>query len=333
MNFSDQKQTSHDRNKVYFDSFIRTRGSIGSLYISWAGLVIALVCLPITWSIALESYHVSPFKNGINLVIMCIIAFMLITIAMISFRFTRNRLIKHQGFASLWLVLFVIVLTFILMFLGYLLTQYGMVDDQQSAVILYESNFSIAVSLILSIIYLVSLLYNFFWIKEQLRVGFSEKRTSLNYIAQTKVYESKSLMIIFGITMIFSIFSGIYMTIIGLACGILFGVAFSRLTIELAYSAYLLNKDKSFWVNYIDLPSRSLKERVNGRFKKNSTYVLLGIILIIVISQIEQRYVIPKTLHIVFSYIATFILIGIGIIFVIWLIKKIKFKNDGGKNK
>lgn len=289
---SRKNKLPEEMNKEYFKSFIITRGGIGSLNISLVGLVVALLCLPITWNVAILGYGINPLQSNVNIFIIFIAIFMLLTFLNVRLRFTRNFLFRHQGFASIWLIFFSVLLTSVLMFMFYMITQWGKPNE-----IWYESEFSILVLLLFGLTHLGSLFYNFYWLKKQLKIGFSETRTTANYFARAKIYESKSLWTIFGFSMIGVFLTGNLARVFGLVFGIFLGAVFSRLTIELAYSAFLLNKDKEYWVNYIDEPEKPWKEILKKRLKKTSTYVILGVLLIVAMVQIEDRFKVPKGLQ------------------------------------
>lgn len=323
MTVNNKNKSPKEMNKEYFKSFVATRGSISSLYISWAGLVIALLCLIITWNIAIWSYQISPMKSIMNIIILSIVIFMVLTLFMVSFSVTKKFLILHQDFAAIWLTIFSVILTFMLMFLGYTMTQGANGNEFR-----YESKLSMIVLLLFGLTYLGSLFYNFYWLKKQLKIGFSEKRTTANYFARSKVYESKSLWIIFGFSMIGAFLTGNLARVFGLVFGIFLGAVFSRLTIELAYSAFLLNTDKEYWVNYIDEPEKPWKEVLKKRLKKTSTYVIIGILLIVAMVEIEDRYKVPKGLQITFSYVLMAILLFFVVAFIMWIIKKVRDKRD-----
>ncbi|MBO0440304.1 hypothetical protein [Candidatus Enterococcus ikei] len=323
MTVNNKNKSPKEMNKEYFKSFVATRGSISSLYISWAGLVIALLCLIITWNIAVWSYRISPMKSIMNIIILSIVIFMILTLCMVSFRVTKKILILHQDFAAIWLTIFSVMLTIVLMFLGYTMTQGTNGNEFR-----YESKLSIIVLLLFGLTYLGALFYNFYWLKKQLKIGFSEKRTNANYFARSKVYESKSLWIIFGFSMIGAFLTGNLARVFGLVFGIFLGAVFSRLTIELAYSAVLLNKDKEYWVNYIDEPEKPWKETLKKRLKKTSTYVIVSVLLIVAMVEIEDRYKVPKGLQITFSYVLMAILLFFVVAFIMWIIKKVRDKRD-----
>lgn len=325
METSSKNKLSEEKNKEYFKSFIASRGSIGSLKISLVGLVISILCLPITWNVAILGYGINPLQSKVNIFIIFIAIFMLLTFLTVSLRFTRKFLFGHQFFASIWLILFSVLLTSVLMFMFYMITQWDKTNE-----IWYESKSSIMVLLLFRLTYLVSLFYNFCWLKKQLKMGFSEIRTRANYFSRSKVYESKSLWIIFGFSMIGTFLTGNFGKVFGLIFGIFLGAVFSRLTMELAYSAFLLNTDKEYWVNYIDEPEKPWKEDIRNRLKKTSTYVILGVLLIIAMVEIQDRYKVDKSLQIVFSYVVMSILFFFWVVFIMSIIK-IKKKKRGNE--
>lgn len=326
METSSKNKLSEEKNKEYFKSFIASRGSIGSLKISLVGLVISILCLPITWNVAILGYGINPLQSKVNIFIIFIAIFMLLTFLTVSLRFTRKFLFGHQFFASIWLILFSVLLTSVLMFMFYMITQWDKTNE-----IWYESKSSIMVLLLFGLTYLVPLFYNFCWLKKQLKMGFSEIRTRANYFSRSKVYESKSLWIIFGFSMIGTFLTGNFGKVFGLIFGIFLGAVFSRLTMELAYSAFLLNTDKEYWVNYIDEPEKPWKKDIRNRLKKTSTYVILGVLLIIAMVEIQDRYKVDKSLQIVFSYVVMSILFFFWVVFIMSIIKIKKKKRRNEK--
>ncbi|MEI5993941.1 hypothetical protein [Candidatus Enterococcus mansonii] len=325
MTVTNKNKSPKEMNKEYFKSFVATRGSIASLNISLAGLAIALLCLPITWHVAILGYGINPLQSKVNIFVIFIASFMLLTFLTIRLRFTRKILIRHQGFASIWLTIFSVLLTSIILFMFYMITQ----KDQPNE-IWYESKLSIIVLLIFGLTYIGSLCYNIYWLKKQIEIGFSEKRTTANYMAQSKakIYESKSLWIIVGFSTLGAFFTGNLSRVFGLVLGVFLGAAFSRLTIEFAYSAFLLNTDREYWVNYIDEPEKPWKEIVKSRLRKASTYVFIGFFILIVMVKIDEKYTLSRTTKNVFGFIMILILLGFGIIFIQWVIKKLRRKRS-----
>ncbi|MBC6297718.1 hypothetical protein HCJ45_11450 [Listeria sp. FSL L7-1517] len=315
-----------EKNKTYFKSFIATRGGIGILQISLAGLVIALLCLPITWNVATLGYDINPLESKVNIFIICIAIFMLLTFLSVNLRGIRQALFRHQVFLGAWGVIQSVLLTFILMFMFYMITQWGKPNE-----IWYGSKFSILIILLFSLGYIGCLIYNLYWLKKQLRAGFSVERTTANYSARSKVYKSKSLWIIFGSSMLGAFLTDNLATVFGAIFGLFLGAMFSRLTIELGYSTYLLHKNKDYWINYTIEPPKLWKKIIESRLKKLSTYVVFMLLLIFAITEIEDTYEIPKVWNIIFSYVILGLLISLILILIWWIIKKIKNKHVGKK--
>ncbi len=326
MEMNIKSESIDEKNKTYFKSFIATRGGISLLQISLAGLVIALLCLPITWNVAVLGYGINPLESKVNIFIICIAIFMLLTFLSVNLRAVRRVLLQHQGFLGILGVVQSIILTGILMFMFYMITQWDNPNE-----IWYGSNFSIIIIILFSLEYIGCLIYNFYWLKKQLEVGFPTERTTANYFAQSKVYESKSLWIIFGSSMIGAFLTGNLAKIFGVLFGLFLGAIFSRLTIEVGYSAYLLNKNKDYWITYTDEPKRSWKKIIKLRSKKISTYVVLSMLLIFAIAEIEDMYAVSEVWNIIFSYVTLVLFILLTLILVWWIVKKIKNKNVGRK--
>lgn len=314
-----ESESADEKNRAYFKSFIATRGGIGLLQISIAGLIISLLCLPITWNVAILGYGVNPLESKVNIFIICIAIFMLLTFLSVNLSAIRKILFQHQGLLGVWGFVQSILLTIILMFMFYMITQWDKPNE-----IWYESNFSIIIITLFSLGYIGCLIYNFYWLKKQLVIGFSIERTTANYFAHSKVYESKSLWIIFGSSMIGAFLTGNLAKVFGVVFGLFLGAVFSRLTIELGYSAYLLNKNKDYWITYSNEPKRVWKKIIELRLKSTSTYVVLIMLLIFAIAKIEDMYDVPTVWNIIFSYLTLVLLISLLLILIWWTIKKLK---------
>ena len=324
---SDIRETEsvEEKNKKYFKSFIETRGGIHLLQISLVGLVITLLCLPITWNVALLGYGINPLQSKINILIICTAIFMLVTFLAVNFNFSRQFLIQHQAILGILGFVQSVLLNFILMFMFYMLTQLNQPNE-----IWYGSNFSLRIILLFSLAYLSSLIYNVYWLRKQLRIGFSKERRAANYLAKTKVYESRSLLIIFACSLLGSFLTGNIVKVFALVCGLFFAAVFSRLTLELGYAAYLLAKDKNYWIEISDRAKKPWQVTVKKRFKQKSTYVILGVLVIVVMSRIKEKYELLEVWQVVFSYFTVGFLIWLGLAFIAWIIKKVKNKNTGG---
>ncbi|AGK70307.1 hypothetical protein I872_00880 [Streptococcus cristatus AS 1.3089] len=158
--------------------------------------------------------------------------------------FSKTFIYKHQLFSTAMLFVLINGIHLSLVLMNYILT--------------ILTNEVLKNSLIYSLIYWLSsiglfmglIVYNASWLKKQLRKGFSEKRTTANYIAFSSVYSKPSLWIILGVTLLgggLASLSGYYVQTFGIVSNIVFISAFSRLIVEVGYLLYLRSKDKTYW--------------------------------------------------------------------------------------
>ena len=94
---------------------------------------------------------------------------------------------------------------------------------------------------------LLGFVYNYFWLKKQLKIGFSPTRTLGNYFTKSNSYSKNRLYIIFACSMLGAILSGYFGVVLGIALTILFSYAFSQLLTEVGYLLYLKTKSKEYW--------------------------------------------------------------------------------------
>lgn len=216
---NEQKVDIEQANKVYFKSLANTRASSAMMINSWTGVFLfafEILCF--------YSYDVSkgikPFSHWFFdiLVIYClyhIIAFFLPLMG--AFIYRRQVL-------STTLLLFTYAGMFLsLQVMGLLIIPF------------------------LVICTLLGFIYHYFWLKKQLKIGFSLTRTLGNYFAKSSSYSSNSLTIIFVCSMLGAIFSGYFGVVLGIALTILFSYAFTQLLTEVGYLLYLKTKSKEYW--------------------------------------------------------------------------------------
>jgi hypothetical protein len=316
-----QSSTIEQKNKEYFKSLVETRGSVGNLLVSWAGLGITLIHLVLAWWVVKET-HVNPLENKfiIFLIVICVI----LSICLIL-PFIGNFIYKHQIFSSLLLTIFSIILTFLVTCLAYWFTVIS------SKNVLYD----IRPITLLSKIYIISMIclwiasfiYNIFWLKKQLSRGFSEARTQKNYFARSSVYSSKSLWIIFGCSMLGGVVWKSTDKIIVFALGILFVTAFSRLTVEYAYASYLRIKDKDYWEELPPKPIYSKEEQRIRKFKwAKRINIIVCIIIIWIMYLLGTNDDLQSNQKLVALYIGRICLMDLGIILIIHIFRKIQGK-------
>lgn len=100
--------------------------------------------------------------------------------------------------------------------------------------------------------------------------------------------------------------------------------SFPGATIESFYIAYLLKKDKSYWIEYDVGPDVSIRDGIKQILKKPITYFILGVVLIIVIPNVFEKYKFPPLLKRLMQFFLIGVLIIESVIIVIWIIKIIK---------
>ena len=94
---------------------------------------------------------------------------------------------------------------------------------------------------------LLGFIYHYFWLKKQLKIGFSPTRTLGNYFAKSSSYSSNALTIIFVCSMIGAVLTGYFGVVLGVSVSILFSYAFTQLLTEVGYLLYLKTKSKEYW--------------------------------------------------------------------------------------
>ena len=94
---------------------------------------------------------------------------------------------------------------------------------------------------------LLGFIYHYFWLKKQLKIGFSPTRTLGNYSAKSSSYSSNALTIIFVCFMIGAALTGYFGVVLGVSVSILFSYAFTQLLTEVGYLLYLKTKSKEYW--------------------------------------------------------------------------------------
>ena len=94
---------------------------------------------------------------------------------------------------------------------------------------------------------LLGFVYSYFWLKKQLKIGFSPTRTLGNYFTKSNSYSKNRLYIIFACSMLGAILSGYFGVVLGIALTILFSYAFTQLLTEVSYLLYLKTKSKEYW--------------------------------------------------------------------------------------
>ena len=228
-------------NKEYFQALGSTRASVRMLSLAWAGLFVLSIDLTHVYFFIKEQFTVDPFSN-IPFRFLCLLLLLMLVCQIMSF--SKSFIYKHQFFSTAMLFVLVNGIHLSLVLMDYILTilTNEVLKDSLIYSLMYWLSFTV--------LFFSLMVYNVSWLKKQLGRGFSEKRTTANYIATSSVYSKSSLWIIFGITLLgggLASLSGYYVQTFGIVSNIVFTSAFSRLIVEVGYLLYLRTKDKTYW--------------------------------------------------------------------------------------
>jgi len=199
---------------------------------------------------------------------------------------------------------------------------------------------SIPVILFLVISTVCGFIYQYFWLKRQLKKGFSVNRTMGNYFAKSNAYGRNSLYIIFGLSMLTAILSGKLILIFFILISLLFSYAFPQLIIEVAYLLYLKTQSKEYWETEPDgeVSFRNLFKEFS--LKKAEIRIPLEIFLLLLIIYIDggNAYInvfINQTRWMLWLIRIFIISIGLDILgsFILSMMKRLKTGLKKGKKK
>lgn len=237
---NEKKVGIEQANKVYFKSLANTRASAAMMITSWTGVFLfafEILCF--------YSYDVSkgikPFSHWFFdiLVIYClyhIIAFFLPLMG--AFIYRRQVL-------STTLLLFTYAGMFLSLQVMGLLIIVSALANKEFEVGFPKYGFIVIPFLVICT--LLGFIYHYFWLKKQLKIGFSPTRTLGNYFAKSSSYSSNALTIIFVCSMIGAALTGYFGVVLGVSVSILFSYAFTQLLTEVGYLLYLKMKSKEYW--------------------------------------------------------------------------------------
>lgn len=237
---NEKKVDIKQANKVYFKSLANTRASAAMMINSWTGVFLfafEILCF--------YSYDVSkgikPFSHWFFdiLVIYClyhIIAFFLPLMG--AFIYRRQVL-------STTLLLFTYAGMFLSLQVMGLLIIVSALANKEFEVGFPKYGFIVIPFLVICT--LLGFIYHYFWLKKQLKIGFSPTRTLGNYFAKSSSYSSNALTIIFVCSMIGAALTGYFGVVLGVSVSILFSYAFTQLLTEVGYLLYLKTKSKEYW--------------------------------------------------------------------------------------
>lgn len=208
------------------------------MLISWAGAFGLAIFLLFQYFYLSKGYGINPFSNYFYDFIL--IYFIYLVIANLI-PLTGSFIYKKQIQSTILLLISYTGIFLSLILLAYIILVYSGHNLRE-----YNQRAEIVIPfLILCVI--AGFVYHYFWLKKQLKIGFSPTRTLGNYFAKSSSYSSNSLMIIFVCSMLGAMLSGYFGVVLGIALTILFSYAFSQLLTEVGYLLYLKTKSKEYW--------------------------------------------------------------------------------------
>ena len=238
---NEQNVDIEQANKVYFKSLANTRASASMMLISWAGVFVLLIEILSFYSYYDKIVGVNPFSNWFFdiLVSYCLYLIIVFFIPLIG-KFAYRRQVLSTT---------LLLLTYIGIFLSLQIMELLIIVSalaNKEFEIGYTKYAVFAVPFVV-ICTLLGFVYHYFWIKKQLKIGFSPTRTLGNYFTKSNSYSKNRLYIIFACSMLGAILSGYFGVVLGIALTILFSYAFSQLLTEVGYLLYLKTKSKEYW--------------------------------------------------------------------------------------
>lgn len=235
---NEKKMDIEQANKIYFQSLANTRASANMMVISWAGAFGIAIFLLFQYFYLSKGYGINPFSNYFYDFIL--IYFIYLVIANLI-PLTGSIIYKKQIQSTILLLISYTGIFLSLILLAYIILVYSGHNLRE-----YNQRAEIVIPfLILCVI--AGFVYHYFWLKKQLKIGFSPTRTLGNYFAKSSSYSSNALTIIFVCSMIGAVLTGYFGVVLGIALTILFSYAFSQLLTEVGYLLYLKTKSKEYW--------------------------------------------------------------------------------------
>ena len=238
---NEKKVDIEQANKVYFKSLANTRASAAMMLISFAGVFVLLIEILSFYSYYDKIVGVNPFSNWFFdiLVSYCLYLIIVFFIPLIG-----KFIYRRQVLSTTLLLLTYIGIFLSLQVMGLLIIVSALANKE------FEVGFpkyGFIVIPFLVICTLLGFIYHYFWLKKQLKIGFSPTRTLGNYFAKSSSYSSNALTIIFVCSMIGAALTGYYGVVLGVSVSILFSYAFTQLLTEVGYLLYLKTKSKEYW--------------------------------------------------------------------------------------
>ena len=321
-------------NKAYFKSLANTRASASMMFISFTGVfILSLIIWVFSWYLK-EVLLINPltywfFDLLIFFLLYLIVAFFIPLAGMFAY--------KRQILATFSLMIVYIGIYFSLQMMMLIILVTSISTKEFSLGFPKYSPIFIPFLLISTV---CGFIYQYFWLKRQLKKGFSVNRTMGNYFAKSNAYGRNSLYIIFGLSMLAALLSGKLILIFGILGALLFSYAFSQLITEVAYLLYLKTQSKEYWE---DVPTK--KETFRDLFKGFSLkkakiripleMVAFAILLGIINYSGYSDESIKRPIWLVWSVKLFIYAIELDILgsFILYVIKKVNTRFKKGKKK
>lgn len=189
-----QEKTVEDiqnANKLYFKSLANSRASASMMVISWTGVFILALEIFAFYYYFDTVAIINPFMNWFFdlLLISCfylIIAFFIPLVGLFVY--------KKQILSTIFLLLVYMVIYFSLQLMMLLIIVTSISTKE------FTIGFSLYSPIIIPFLLMSTVcgfIYQYFWLKRQLKKGFSVNRTMGNYFAKSSAYSKNSLLLIF----------------------------------------------------------------------------------------------------------------------------------------
>ena len=321
-------------NKAYFKILANTRASASMMVISWTGVFILALEIFVFYYYFDTVAIINPFMNWFFdlLLISCfylIIAFFIPLVGLFVY--------KKQILSTIFLLLVYMVIYFSLQLMMLLIIVTSISTKEFTIGFSLYSPIFIPFLLISTV---CGFIYQYFWLKRQLKKGFSVNRTMGNYFAKSNAYGRNSLYIIFGLSILAAILSGKLILTFFILISLLFSYAFPQLIIEVAYLLYLKTQSKEYWETEPrgDASFKKLLKRFS--LKKAKIRIPIEIVSFVIFVQILYKFgytdqVIRHTRWMLWLIRLFIISIGLDILgsFILYVIKKVDTRFKKGKKK
>ena len=321
-------------NKAYFKSLANTRASASMMLISFTGVFILALEIFVFYYYFDTVATINPFMNWFFdlLLISCfylIIAFFIPLVGLFVY--------KKQILSTIFLLLVYMVIYFSLQLMMLLIIVTSISTKEFTIGFSLYSPIFIPFLLISTV---CGFIYQYFWLKRQLKKGFSVNRTMGNYFAKSNAYGRNSLYIIFGLSILAAILSGKLILTFFILISLLFSYAFPQLIIEVAYLLYLKTQSKEYWETEPrgDVSFKKLLKRLS--LKKAKIRIPIEIVSFVIFVQILYKFgytdqVIRHTRWMLWLIRLFIISIGLDILgsFILYVIKKVNTRFKKGKKK